>query len=350
MKKLMIAAVMTAMTSAALAQTSIYGILDASVHAINNAAAGSGTNNAMVDSAVTTSRLGFRGSEDLGGGMRAIWQLESDAMTNNGGTHQSGLFRRGAYVGVQGRLGELTLGNRGNPIIATHASFMPLAGNSFDSTIATAFGYSDFFTKNAVTYASPTLGGLRAQIQHGLANTAGLDNEGSITAGSVRWEQGRLTVMAAAQDRKAGGTTSSANSTSTTAQGDVRTRMGGVQIKVTSRLTAAAAYVNNEIAGAEKTNSQYGLRYDVTPVVSVGASYMTSNSEKNDLTNLQVRYALSKRTTLYSQYSVADNGATSAVRALNTTTGTSPAANISGLASVADATQRAFGVGVIHSF
>lgn len=350
MKKLVIAAALAAIAAPAMAQVSLYGVIDSSVNSINKASATSGTTTALIDSAIIASRLGFRGSEDLGSGIRAIFQIESDVATNNGGTHQSGMFRRAAYVGVQTAAGEITLGNRLNPLIATNSALMPLAGHSFDSTIASAFGYADFYTKNAVTYTSPVIGGLRGQVQHGLANTAGLDTQGTVTAGSLRWEQGRLTVMAAGQDRKAGGTTSSANATATAAQGDVTTYMGGAQYKVTSDLTAAVAYVKNEVAGVERNNTQYGVRYDVNAKTSLGVNYMTSDTADNSLTNVQARHALSKRTTLYTQYAVADNKSTYSVRALNTNTGNNPAVNVSGFAAIDNATQKAFGVGIIHSF
>lgn len=350
MKKLAIAAALAAMAAPLMAQTTVYGVLDSSINSINKPSATTGTTTAYVDSAVIASRLGFRGSEDLGGGMRAIFQIETDVATNNGGTHQSGLFRRAAYVGLQTNSGEVTFGNRLNPLIATNSALMPLAGHSFDSTIASAFGYADFYTKNAVTYTSPVVGGLRAQVQYGLANTAGLDTAGSVTAGSLRWELGKLTVLAAGQDRKAGGTTSSANATATAAQGDVTTYMGGVQYKMTSALTAAAAYVKNEVAGVERSNAQYGVRYDLNPKTSVGVNRMISATADNSLTNVQARYAMSKRTTLYTQYAVADNASTYSVRALNTNTGSSPAVNVSGFAAVDNATQKAFGVGIIHTF
>lgn len=351
MKKLVIAAALAAMSGAVMAQNvSIYGILDSSVHAIDKATATTNTTTAFVDGALVSSRLGFRGSEDLGNKMKAIFQLETDVQTNNGGTNQNGIFRRAAWVGLDTSFGELTFGTRLNPLIATNASLMPLGGNSFETSVASALGYADFYTKNAVTYTTPVIGGLRAQVQHGLANTAGLGDAGTVTSGSLRWDIGNLALMAAGQDRNKGGTTSSANATSTAAQGDVKTYMAGAQYKILPQLTAAVAYVNNNLAGVEKTNMQYGVRYDLSSKTSLGVNRMNSDSEKNNLTNVQARYAMSKRTTLYSQYTIADNDANSALKAVYTNTGTSPAVNVSGLTGVANATQKAFGVGIIHSF
>ena len=351
MKKFAIAAAIAAMSGSVMAQNvSIYGILDSSVNSIDKGSSTTGRTTAMIDSAMISSRLGFRGSEDLGGGLRAIFQLETDAQTHNGGTHHSGLFRRSAYTGIAGKAGELTFGNRLNPLIATNSALMPLAGNSFDATIASAFGYADFYTKNAVTYTTPVMGKLRAQIQYGLPNTAGQDTQGTVTAGNIRWDIGQFTFQAAAQDRKAGGTTSSANSTATAAQSDVTTTMAGIQYRITPSFVAAVAYVNNEVTDVKRNNTQYGIRYDVNPKTSLGINYMNSDTASNSLTNVQARYNLSKRTTLYTQYAVADNAATYAVRTLNTSTGTSPAVNVSGFSAVSNSKVTAFGAGIIHSF
>lgn len=349
MKKLVIAAAIAAMSSSVLANATVYGVLDTSVHSISKASA-TGDSTALVDSAVVSSLIGFRGSEDLGGGMRAVFQVEGDVQTNSGGTHQSGVFRRGAYAGIAGGFGEVTLGLRLNPVIAGHSALMPLSGNSFTSTIASAFGYADFYTKNAITYTTPTVKGFRAQVQHGLSNTAGLKDSGAVTAGNVRWEIGNLTLQAAGQDRKGTGTTSSANSTSSAAQGDVTTVMYGLQYKITKDFTAAVAQVKNEVASDERKMMQYGLRYDLSPKTALGVNYMTSDTADNTLTNVQARYAMSRRTTLYAQYSAADNKTVNSLRPINTTTGTSPAVNINGFAAVNNATQSAIGVGIIHSF
>lgn len=350
MKKLLIAAAIAAITAPAMAQVSLYGVLDGSVNVIKNASATADTTSAFIDGAVTSSLIGFRGSEDLGGGKRAIFQVESDVQVNNGGTHQSGMFRRAAYAGLQTGAGELTLGLRLNPVIATQGRLMPLAGNSFNSTIAGAFNYADFYTKNAVTYTTPRVAGITAQAQYGFSNTTDIDAQGTVVAGSLLWEMGPLTLTAAGQDRRAGGTTSSANASATAAQGDVTTWLAGAQYKITPALTAGAGYVRNDIAGLVKTNMQFGAAYSLTKATSVGVNYMKSNSEDNSLLNVQARYALSKRTTIYTQVAQADNGALSAIRTLNTNTGTSPAANVSGFVGVPNVKQTAAGVGLIHSF
>ncbi|MEB0178335.1 porin, partial [Undibacterium sp. CCC3.4] len=58
---------------------------------------------------MNTSRLGFRGNEDLGGGLKAIWQLEGGVILDTG-TSDGDLFGRQANVGLQGDFGRIVAG------------------------------------------------------------------------------------------------------------------------------------------------------------------------------------------------------------------------------------------------
>lgn len=59
-----------------------------------------------------TSMFGFKGSEDLGGGMKAVFDLESGFSSNNGATNSAALFNRFAFVGLSGaNAGTVKLGN-----------------------------------------------------------------------------------------------------------------------------------------------------------------------------------------------------------------------------------------------
>jgi len=128
-KHLIAAAVAAAVAAPAMAQNvSLYGAIDASVASVNNITSGTSVSMAYLDGAVTSSIWGIRGSEDLGGGLRAIFQVEGNIGTNNGGSSQAGLWRRAAYAGVAGGFGEITLGIRVNPVIAANGALMPAGG------------------------------------------------------------------------------------------------------------------------------------------------------------------------------------------------------------------------------
>jgi outer membrane protein OmpU len=89
----------------------IYGILDAGVTMLSNVA---GAKAWVSDSGVQqANRLGFIGSEDLGGGNKAVFRLENGFSLNNGTLGQGGLlFGRQAYVGLSNPFGTVTLGRQ----------------------------------------------------------------------------------------------------------------------------------------------------------------------------------------------------------------------------------------------
>ncbi len=91
----------------------IYGVLDAGVEHLSSVG-GSGSLTRMPGLGVSVpSRLGFRGTEDLGGGLKAIFTLESGFGTDSGTLNQGGrFFGRQAFVGLSGDWGSVTLGRQ----------------------------------------------------------------------------------------------------------------------------------------------------------------------------------------------------------------------------------------------
>jgi predicted porin len=367
-KHLIAAAVAGAFALPAMAQNvTLYGTIDAGVASFNKVGTVSTNETVYADGSISSSVWGLRGTEDLGGGLRAVFQLESDIQTNNGGLNQNGLFRRAAYAGVTGGFGELTFGLRLNPLIAQNSALMPVAGNSVSTLLATALSYHNFYTKNAITYTSPSFGGLVAQLQHGLANsTSTVTTGGSVTAGSLVFTQGPLAVRFGMHDRKANGAVSSANTsnnvigTAPTIDFAATAYVAGISY-TTGPLTMALAQFQNKEATAtsggakiERSGYQVGLGYNASAAWRLGLSY--TEAEGSSLTNAQARYMLSKRTTGYVMAGVSDNSTngTSAKQvsflpyALNT--GSQPAGILDSYAGIAGRKSTAIGLGLIHSF
>ena len=166
MKKLAIAVLMLGATcSVALAQSSItlYGILDEGIN-FNSNAAGQ-RQYSMLAGVLSGNRFGFRGSEDLGSGLKAIFTLENGFDLNSGKLGQGGLmFGRQAFVGLtSNRLGTLTLGRQYDSSIDY---LQPLASpGQWGGYITAAPGDPENFTaanhvNNAIKYASPDFNGL----------------------------------------------------------------------------------------------------------------------------------------------------------------------------------------------
>ncbi len=132
------------------------------------------------------SRWGLKGTEDLGGGLKAIFQLENGFDPNNGRLGQGGrLFGRQAYVGLtHDAYGTVTLGRQYDPLVDM---VQPLtADNFFGSTFATPGDIDNndnsSRTSNAIKYVSPVFSGFQVEGMYALGGVAG--STGSARAGS----------------------------------------------------------------------------------------------------------------------------------------------------------------------
>jgi len=261
MKKTLVALAALAATGA-FAQTSVtlYGVIDAGVASLKNV--GDGTKNAtvMTDGALSSSVWGLRGSEDLGGGLKANFNVESDLSMNNGTHSSAGFWRRASNVGISGNFGAIDVGVKLNPVIATNGALMTTAGNSVSTMTSGALGFSDFYTRNAITYTSPSVGGVVIQAQTGLSQSVNSSTAGSMNAISAAFTSGPFEARIATQTRNgaAAGTAASGANPSTATytygsstalvtkdSGDKKTTIGGIKYTMGALQVAAATY-NNE--------------------------------------------------------------------------------------------------------
>jgi predicted porin len=125
------------MTGSAYAQSNVtlYGIIDSGLNYTNNVQTAKtatglagGHQIAMIEggsAGLQGSRWGLRGSEDLGGGTKTIFVLESGFYSNNGVINQGGaLFGRQAYVGLSNPVGTVTLGRQYDPVVDLYGPFL----------------------------------------------------------------------------------------------------------------------------------------------------------------------------------------------------------------------------------
>ena len=139
MKKCLLAgAALVTLTGTAHAQSSVtlYGLIDAGLTYTNSQISGTGSgghsNWQMTSGSVQYSRWGLRGAEDLGGGLKAIFTLESGFNVNNGQLSSNNrLFNRQAFVGLTSReYGTLTLGRQTDDMVDFVAP-LSLTGTEF---------------------------------------------------------------------------------------------------------------------------------------------------------------------------------------------------------------------------
>ncbi len=338
--KIALAVLALAASTAAMAETTIYGTLDAAVG--NTGSSGGTTQGTYFSGAggwVAGNNIGFKGSEDLEGGMKATYQLEMGLNLNNGAADNGGggssissaagnttgnsvsssIFTRTAAIGLSSEMGSLTLGQQLSPYIAAQAAGTAGNGNFFVNRIflgggstlgglhnaavgSTVDGQGGFFMPNAVVYASPTIGGLSASLMKTFRNNAGQAEitSGAVadayTAGMVNGSFGGVNVTAGFQDR---------NNSYKSYTGSASYAMGPA--------TVYGNYTRHTEEGGTAVGSySASLAYAVTEPLTLSLQYARNNlTEAQTLTNVGAQYALSKRTSVYATYGRGTNGAQS---------------------------------------
>jgi predicted porin len=177
MKQKIIAAALALLPMAAMAEVTLYGDLKASLE--NDMVSGQATQSRVQDD---TSYLGFKGTEDLGNGLRTVWQIENRIFM--GGSGNSGLASRQTFVGLDGGdLGQIRFGYVNNALEDQYAldqwqygsnitNQTVNAANSSYLTVSGANGLSVFSNsgdrlKNALRYDSASFMGLNFSLAYG---------------------------------------------------------------------------------------------------------------------------------------------------------------------------------------
>lgn len=191
------AACLAATAAAAQSGVSIYGVLDTGAQGNTNVA---GEKTRRLETRHEPSYIGFRGSEDLGDGLSAVFRLESSVAIDTGTTNATTFFSRQAFVGLESKqLGTLTFGRQYDTIIdlvgvdpARFNSVSAVHGGNWDRTSGT-------YVNNAVKYRSPTLGGaVNFSLLYSMSeNKSSSTNAGKAVGASANYIQGPLRVSAA---------------------------------------------------------------------------------------------------------------------------------------------------------
>ncbi|WP_077034166.1 porin [Pelomonas sp. KK5] len=334
------AACMLAVPLLASAQSSVtvYGIADALVEYRNHMNAAGDSRVAVTSGGLNTSRWGLRGVEDLGGGLKAVFNLEGEVGFDTGAAGSS-FWGRQATVGLQGDFGRIVAGRSYTTAYDFILPFDPMGYAPFYSW-ATSAGAAGTRKDGMLTAASNLIkyDGKFGPVKLGASVAAG---EGAAT--------GRYAALAAGYDLDA---------FSAVLVLDQRDRQTGAvskeqtvhwglsyDMKPVKFFLAQRQYKKTPTSGAEQksTLTWVGATWSVTPVLDLTPAYYFQNVKTGPLTPddphllaLRAKYALSKRTWLYA---VASNAkARSGVVSVSRDD-----------AAFAD-TQSSFGVGIQHRF
>jgi len=383
-KSVIAVALMAAAAGSALAQSSnvqVYGIMDMGVMSTNNAGAANGSLNSVVCGIDQTCRLGFRSTEDLGGGLTAGAQLESqiDGSSANGSTGSQGLgsasgsanavFSRGANVFLEdAKLGKLTLGRQANAAWGDYASLdarrnsnfgsitnFIADGSSFGGTATAKTGLANYtgspFTSNTVRYDTPKFYGVSGTYARVFGNTAGDADKSSADQYVIRYDNNGMFYGAVGMYK--------VNNSSGNAAGE--TTFGGVGARVTKDLTLTSTYFKLTNPSAETASNgsfnlySVGARYQVNPKVDVttGIYQLKDNNSSNNgasLQSVQATYAFSKRTQAYVAGSFVQNKGATGIAAYGGGGANLNSLGTSNYLATAGADQSAYAVGIRHSF
>jgi GBP family porin len=332
-KTLIVAAVAASFATAASAQSSVtlYGLIDAGFSYVNNehtdsVSKGSGAAYRLSSGNVNGSRWGLRGSEDLGGGMKAIFTLENGFSMGDGSSQQGGRqFGRQAYAGIStAQYGTVTLGRQYDSVVDYLAPLS--ATGSWGGTFFAHPGDNDNMNatvrvNNAVKYQSANYGGLTFGGLYGFSNQAGGIAKNRAFGGGAQYANGPLKIAAAyMQGQNSGMNDTGAIDSSESHIPSQTQRTFGVGANYAfGPATVGAVWTQSrfQFAGIDSTarfnNYEVNAHYALTPALAVGLAYTYTDvkglfnaSNDNDRgrahqVGLQTDYSLSKRTDIYAE-------------------------------------------------
>ena len=348
MKKSLIAAALCSLSGLAAAQSSVtvYGTVDAGIVRESGGVAGNITK--LTGGVEGGSRLGFRGSEELGDGMKAIFALEMGLASDTGVSGQGGvLFGRQALVGLQTRSGTVTAGRQYTPLFLAMNSIDPFQSLSTAGSAANLMSNAGIRMNNTVKYAMPDTRGFSGEVAYGVGEVAGNSDAGrniganagytngplslkfgyanvnNIPAGAAPVSKGRTTMLGATYDfgpAKAAlayasnrGTVNINNTINPNGKAESRDLLLGVTVPLGAHTLRASLITKKDRAGTGRGADQWGVGYS---------------------------YYLSRRTDVYLAYASIDNDV---------------AAGATGFYTVGNATEvgsgnRAVNLGLRHNF
>lgn len=314
------AAALFGTTSPAWSQATvqIYGLLDVSAGQFQSAG---GLKLKRLDSGnFSTSHIGFRGTEDLGGGLRVGFTLETFLRLDSGSAGRADIdtfWGRNANVNLSGGFGNVRLGRMGPPLFVSSLQFNPF-GDSFGYSPTIRQYYNlpagtplvgDSGWNNAIGYTTPTMGGLSATVMVA-AGEGAVNSRGKNLGASATYRAGPLGVTAAWQDVKSQGVLGRPISAFPGFTGQTAYQVGGSYDLQVVRLFAQYGRISTEATlDVDTTNLHLGASVPIGTGALL-AAYGTSDVDvagptperTSKVMTLGYDYPMSKRTNVYAIY------------------------------------------------
>jgi predicted porin len=314
MKKTLVAlAALAATASFAQSSVTLYGIADVflgqakGAYAGNSGLAGQPSQLVLNSGGQSGSRWGLRGSEDLGGGLKANFVMEAGVNYDTGSSAQGGLaYGRQAYVGLSGGFGDVRFGRQYPAYDEFRGAISTLGNNFIDAASngnsgAWARVGQDYASRvdNAIRYGTPNFGGLSAAVTYALGENKAASGPNASAGRNlslhVLYANGPITAGFAHQDEKTGGGS---------AAGEKHTMLGGAYDFGAFKLNAA--YNQTKVKNVSNKDTEYAIgaslplgALTVSAQIASAKEKATTTVEKGRTFSVQGVYALSKRTDTY---------------------------------------------------
>jgi len=328
---------LTPLFAAAQTNVTLYGILDAAISS-QDTGGPEGRTTVVNSGNQSSSRFGFRGTEDLGNGLKAIFNLEAGTAIDTG-AGDSALFGRRAVVGLEGGFGTLTLGREYSPI-ASVAGATDAFGQGFYGSNLSAFTTNRLTRRlaNSVNYKSSSWNGLKllAAYAAGEVTTANTPS-GDLKGVGVEYTLGGLYLGAAYHEINR--VAADKDKESAIGAAYKFDQLGGFEVKANwmeaDREGTAAKYKQANLGGS----MPFGPHR-----VYANFQQQKQGAAKGNTWALAYSYSLSKRTNIYASYASLDNNASSVFGLSSSSVTIAPAATALG------ADPDVFSLGLRHSF
>jgi predicted porin len=278
--------------AAAQSNVTVYGVMDAAISVEDTGAPGEKSHTVINSGDQSSSRLGFRGTEELGDGLKAIFNVEAGVALDTGNA-DAALFGRRSVVGLQGGFGTVTVGREYSPIAAV-AGATDILGQGFYGSNLSAFTTNRLTRRlsNSVNYKSNAMSGFTASAAYSAGEkTAG--PSGDLKGLALEYANGPVYLGAGY------------HVLTRLATGDDKEYTVGAGYKV-GDLEFKGNYMVADQTGANNKFEQFNI--GAAMAFGQGKAYV--NLQQNKLENgakgngftLAYSYALSKRTNLYTSY------------------------------------------------
>jgi predicted porin len=297
-------------------QVTVYGVLDEYIQV----GKGAGTTTKVESGGQSGSRLGFKGQEELGGGLKSIFLMEHGVAADTGGVTQGGVFwGRQIYVGLAStQFGSVTLGRQYNLVFTAVDFSDPFStglGSLYSSGIISGVGGSRL--NNSAIYQSPNIGPVVITLQGAL----GEGTTGKQYGADIKYVGGPLTLGGTYTKKDSFGAQTDASSGLLSATYDFGFLKLMGEVQEVKNLTQALNVNDDRTEYALGAQIPFGPHL-VSLVAGQGKFKDVANSKATEV-SLGYQYTLSKRTNLYVVASNIKNGNGTALTA-NGATGSGP--------------------------